>query len=101
MPGPIRRAECEPFPRNTAGIGAERDLSTSSGNYSCLAITAEFGGSGAGRDAWGESESGAIGHPYRGRIDFETGRFAYCKVSGRAAEGGLTAKLAVTVPASP
>ena len=96
--GPIRRSECEAFPRNEAGIGAERNLAERHGNYSCLAITAEFGQSGEGREAWGESESGAIGHPYRARVDFETGRFAYCKVSGRPAEGGLTAKLAVTVP---
>jgi hypothetical protein len=59
--GPIRRVECEPFPR-----GADpRD-----GRYSCLAVTAEF-------------EGGALGHPYRALLHLETGRYAFCKVTGR------------------
>ena len=61
LAGPIRRVECEPFPR-----GADpRD-----GRYSCLAVTAEF-------------EGGALGHPYRALLHFETGRYAFCKVTGR------------------
>jgi hypothetical protein len=61
--GPIRRVECEPFPRGV-------DPSRSGGRYSCLAVTSQF-------------EGGAIGHPYRAMIDFETGRYAFCKISGR------------------
>ena len=39
-----------------------------------------------------------IGHPYRVRIDFESGRYALCRVAGRPGEGSLQARQAVTVP---
>lgn len=74
--GPILRAQCEPFPRTVDGVGAERDLSRRRGRYSCVAVTAEIPGGEA-------SVGGVIGHQYRVLIDFETGRYAHCKVSGR------------------
>ena len=40
--GPIRRVDCEPFPRNVAGIGAEDSTELRFGRYACLAVTAEF-----------------------------------------------------------
>jgi hypothetical protein len=63
LSGPIRRVECEPFPRGAT-------LSGRRGRYACLAVTSVF-------------EGGAIGHPYRAMIDFRTGRYAFCKVTGR------------------
>jgi hypothetical protein len=89
--GPIRKIDCEPFPRNTTGIGAEDGTSQRFGRYACLAVTAEFT----------ETEStsgGLLGHPYRMRIDFDTGRYAFCKIAGRPAEGQLKRRLGVTVP---
>ena len=89
--GPIRKIDCEPFPRNTTGIGAEDSTSQRFGRYACLAVTAEFT----------ETEStsgGLLGHPYRMRIDFDTGRYAFCKIAGRPAEGQLKRRLGVTVP---
>ena len=71
LEGRIRRVACEPFPRSVGGTGAERDLTRRRGRYSCLAITAAFTG-------------GAMGHPYRALVDFATGRFAYCKISGQS-----------------
>jgi hypothetical protein len=65
LAGPIRRVECEPFPGSAARQPPHRR-----GRYACIAVTAEF-------------EGGAIGHPYRAMIDFETGRYAFCKISGR------------------
>ncbi len=70
LDGPIRRVECERYPRTVDGLGADRDLSRRRGRYSCLAITSEFTG-------------GAIGHQYRVLADFETGRYAYCKIAGQ------------------
>ena len=97
--GPIRDVACEPFPRTVSGRGADQDLSKRSGSYSCLAVTARFEGSQGGEaEAYAQSEAGAIGHPYRVRIDFGTGRYAFCRVAGRAGEGGLRARQAVTVP---
>jgi hypothetical protein len=89
--GPIRRMDCEPFPRNVADVGAEDSTTERFGRYACLAVTAEFT----------ETEStsgGLLGHPYRLRIDFDTGRYAFCKIAGRPAEGQLKRRLGVTVP---
>ena len=89
--GPIRRVECEPFPRSTSRIGAHETLASRYGRYACLAVTAEFR----------ESEvtaAGAIGHPYRVRIDFRTGRYAFCKVTGRAGELAISARASLGVP---
>jgi len=76
LDGPIRRVECEPFPRSVTRAGAEDDLSRRRGRYYCIAVTAEFEGT-------AESIGGALGHPYRAQVDFMSGRYAFCKVSGR------------------
>jgi hypothetical protein len=89
--GPIRDVECEPFPRNSAGIGVEDGTELRVGRYACLAVTAKF-------VETENTSGGAIGHPYRMRIDFDTGRYAFCKIAGRPAEGQLKRRLGVTVP---
>lgn len=76
LEGPILRAVCEPFPRSVAGVGAERDLERREGRYACVAVTSEFGRSEAG-------VGGVLGYPYRAKVDFESGRFALCRISGR------------------
>jgi hypothetical protein len=68
LDGRIRRVACEPFPRTIDGIGADRDLTRRRGRYSCLAITSEFTG-------------GVIGHQYRVLVDFQSGRYAFCKTT--------------------
>jgi hypothetical protein len=88
LDGPVRRAVCEPFPRTVNGIGADRDLSRRSGRYSCVAVTAGFGRGEA-------SIGGVIGHQYRTLVDFESGRYAFCKVSGQA---GPSREQLVTTP---
>ena len=67
LEGPIRRVECEPFPRS---LNPERMLARRRVRLACLAVTADF-------------ERGALGYPYRALVDFKTGRYAFCKVSGR------------------
>jgi hypothetical protein len=89
--GPIQKVECEPFPRNVTGIGAEDSTDQRFGRYFCLAVTAEFGRSAV-------TIGGSIGHPYRVRIDFDTGRYAYCKVVGRPGEAQLRRRIGPTVP---
>jgi hypothetical protein len=88
LDGPIHRVQCEPFPRTLEGVGADRDLSRTTGRFSCIAVTAEF--------ARGEeSIGGVIGHRYRTRVDFESGRYAFCKISGQA---GPSREQLVTTP---
>jgi hypothetical protein len=74
--GPILRATCEPFPRTVGGTPPDHDLSRPDGRYACVAVVADIDRSAGG-------EAGAIGHPYRALVHFDTGRFAYCKISGR------------------
>jgi hypothetical protein len=92
LDGPIRVVECEPYPRTVEGRGAHLDPSQPSGRYACLAITREV-------QATELNEAAAIGHPYRVEVDFATGRYAFCKVSGRAGEGSIGRQVIVPVPA--
>lgn len=91
LDGPIRSVDCEPFPRNVTGIGAEDATEDRFGRYFCLAVTAEFARSEGTR-------GGKLGHPYRLRVDFDTGRYALCKISGRPGEGLLRRRIGPTVP---
>jgi hypothetical protein len=88
LDGPIRRVECEPFPRSVDAIGAHEQLGRRTGRYACVAVTAEFGTGEVGA-------TGVIGHQYRTMADFETGRYAFCKVSGQA---GPSREQLVTTP---
>jgi hypothetical protein len=99
LDGPVRRMACEPFPRTVSGRGADQDPGRRYGVYSCLAVTTDFGpNTGGESESYSQSEAGRIGHPYRVRVDFDSGRYAFCKISGRAGEGSIGAQPAVTVP---
>jgi hypothetical protein len=91
LDGPIRSVECEPYPRTVSGRGAHLDPSEQTGRYSCLAVTREV-------QPTETNEGALIGHPYRVMVDFETGRYAFCKVSGRPGEGSLGRDILVPVP---
>jgi hypothetical protein len=88
LDGPIRRVGCEPFPRSVDAVGAHQQLGPRTGRYACVAVTAEFGTGEVGA-------TGVIGHQYRTMADFETGRYAFCKVSGQA---GPSREQLVTTP---
>jgi hypothetical protein len=89
--GPIERVACEPYPRSVVRGGAHQDPSRRFGRYACLAVTSEIRASEV-------NEGGIIGHPYRLRVDFDRGLYAYCKVSGRPGEGSLATTPHVSVP---
>jgi hypothetical protein len=60
--------------------------------YDCIAITSELPSDEA-------LPQGVIGHPFRAVAHYPTGRFTWCKVSGRAGEGGFTREdLALRLP---
>jgi hypothetical protein len=88
LDGPIRRVDCEPFPRTVDGVGADQDLTRRRGRYACVAVTAEFGSGEVGA-------TGVIGHQYRTEVDFASGRYAFCKVSGQP---GPSREQLVTTP---
>jgi hypothetical protein len=84
LKGPIRRVSCERFPNRPGTAGADRDLSQRRGRFSCIAVTADFQG-------------GVLGHQYRVAADFASGRYAFCKITGRA---GPERDQIVTIPAA-
>jgi hypothetical protein len=88
---PVEGSVCERYPRSPTGEDPATDLSKPTGRYSCLAVTARVRADRAGGP-------GVIGYPYRALVDFPSGRFTYCKVSGRPGEGSLRRELLVTVP---
>ncbi len=83
--GPIDRVQCEGYPRSEAETPADEDPARRSGVYSCIAVTSDI-------PATEGNKPGVVGHPYRMRIDFKTGRYAFCKVRG------LPGELAVRPP---
>jgi hypothetical protein len=93
LDGPIRDVQCEPYPRTVDGRGAHLDPNQATGRYSCLAVTRSVAASEL-------NEAASIGHPYRALVDFDSGRYAFCKVSGRPGEGSIGRQTLVPVPAA-
>jgi hypothetical protein len=88
LEGPVLRVECEPFPRTVDGVGAHENLSRRRGRYSCLVVTSEI-------ERSEQSVGAVLGHPYRTQVDFDTGRYAFCKVAGQS---GPSREQLVTTP---
>ncbi len=44
------------------------------------------------------ARAGIVGYPFRALVDYDTGRYAWCKVSGRAGEGSFRSTTKVRVP---
>jgi type II secretory pathway pseudopilin PulG len=80
LPGPpAKRVECEPLRHGALD------------SYDCIAVTSDL-------PEIETSPAGVVGHPFRALIDFDRGRFTWCKVSGRAGEGSFTGEALVTLP---
>jgi hypothetical protein len=89
----VGRVECERFPRGARGEDPATDLANPVGRYSCLAITADA-------PQLETNNASSIGYPYRARVDFPSGKYTFCKISGRPGEGSLTRKSPVRVPSA-
>jgi hypothetical protein len=89
--GPILRVTCEGFPPSTADTPADQDPSKTSGRYKCLAVTSDI-------PATAGNRKGVVGHPYRAMINFDNGRYAFCKVRGRPGELAIRAPANLHVP---
>jgi hypothetical protein len=59
--------------------------------YDCIAVTSDL-------PTIDNSPRGVIGHPFRAVIHFSTGRFTWCKVSGRPNEGDLASRALLAIP---
>jgi hypothetical protein len=77
------RVECEPLAGGDPGAARVA--------YDCIAVTSDL-------PSIEDSPRGVIGHPFRAVADYSTGRFTWCKVSGRPGEGSLTSEGLVRIP---
>jgi hypothetical protein len=77
------RVECDPLG------GANSDAARM--GYDCIAVTSDL-------PSGERSPGGVLGHPFRAVADYSTGRFTWCKVSGRPGEGSLTSGGLVRLP---
>ena len=90
--GPIKRVECAGYPPTRTGSPApDQEPSKRVGLYACMAVTSDI-------PATAGNKPGIVGHPYRARVDFETGRYAFCKVRGRPGELAVKAPSGVRLP---
>jgi hypothetical protein len=87
----IKRVECERYPRGARGEDPAVDLASATGRYSCLAVTAD-----APRTQL--NNPSAIGYPYRALVDFPSGKYTFCKFSGRPGEMALLRTIRAPVP---
>jgi hypothetical protein len=85
-----RHVDCVRFPERP-GATNPADTGEPSAPYSCLAVTADI-------SAGAATGGGSVGYPYRALVHFDTGRFTYCKVSGRPGEMAIAEKVDVPVP---
>jgi hypothetical protein len=89
--GPTLRVECQPYPPTEGSVRADRLPSRRAGRYGCLAVTSDV-------PATSGNRGGVLGHPYRVRIDFKSGRYAFCKIRGRPGELAVRTTPSVSVP---
>jgi hypothetical protein len=87
----VKRVDCERYPRGAHGEDPATDLSSPTGRYSCLAVTVDA-------PKTQLSNPSAIGYPYRALVNFPTGKYTFCKFSGRPGEMAFLRKLRAPVP---
>ena len=86
-----KHVDCYRYPVGVNVPDPADDLTQRNARYACLAVTADFApGSG--------TVGGSIGYPYRALVHFQTGRFAFCKISGRPGELIIPRTVVVPVP---
>lgn len=86
----VQRTTCQPFPTTPTQRARERAGGFRVGHYACLAITATA-------DPIPTGPGATIGIPFRARVDYATGRLAWCKTNPPPGERGVQA-LAPQVP---
>jgi hypothetical protein len=91
--GPTLRVECHPYPPSSSSVPADQVPSKATGLYTCLAVTSEI-------PATSGNSPGVVGNPYRTKIDFRSGRYAFCKIRGRPGEKAVRTHRPIQVPSA-
>jgi hypothetical protein len=68
----------------TCEVAADVDAAARRVAYDCLSPTSEIVGAGAQEGARGQ-----LGYPYRAIVDFETGRYTFCRINPVPGEKGI------------
>jgi hypothetical protein len=87
----VERVECERYPRAVGNRDPALDPSSRSARYACLAVTADA-------PRTDTQNPSSVGYPYRALVEFESGRYAFCRIAGKPGEGALSTELPVRVP---
>jgi hypothetical protein len=89
----VHRTVCVHLVRPNVRHPPPPPLTATEAGYECTAVTTAL-------PATSRSYAGIIGFPFWARMNFKTGRFAWCKVSLQPSEGGIGGTLAY-VPLEP
>jgi hypothetical protein len=82
---PAKRVECTKRAETDGGTIV---------SYNCIAVTSDL-------PKLGTAPGGVLGHPYRAVIHYPSHSLTWCKISGRAGEGGFSRRdIAVRIPAA-
>jgi hypothetical protein len=92
LTGPYRSMSCVKYPKGVEDRPPADDLGRAVAVVECIAITARVA-----PDARTTTGS-LIGQPYRARVDFRSGRYAFCKIVQQAGELSIQRDSVLKVP---
>jgi hypothetical protein len=91
LKGPYRSTGCFLFPKGVDDPAPADDLASSIAIVECIAV--------AERVAPSETTTGSmIGQPYRARVDFRRGRYAFCKIVQQPGELAIQKRPVIDIP---
>jgi hypothetical protein len=91
LKGPYRSTGCFTFPKGVDDPPPADDLASSVAIVECIAVSA--------RVAPDELTTGSlIGQPYRARVDFRRGRYAFCKIVQQPGEMAIQERPVIDIP---
>jgi len=89
--GPYLMARCTAVPKRLDARQPQDVLALPTARLECLAVERASG-------AIGRTPGVLLGQPFRARVDFRRGRYAWCKIQEQAGEGFTGVQVSVPVP---
>ncbi|HEX5617121.1 MAG TPA: hypothetical protein VFX51_01800, partial [Solirubrobacteraceae bacterium] len=91
LDGQYRSTGCFRFPKGVDDLPPADDLANSVAIVECIAVAAKVAPS--------ETTTGSmIGQPYRARVDFRRGRYAFCKIVQQPGELAIQRRPVIDIP---